>query len=204
MTFQEVAYSFTQELAATSTEGWVAFIFSVISVLLANKNYVWLYPTGIVGTILYTYIYADAGLYAESALNIYYLIMSVYGWLRWNKHHENQSAIAITHNTGKDWAISLAISIAGFFLLYFILDRCTDSTVPIWDAVVSSFAWAGMWLLAKHKIENWLFLNISNAIAIPLLIYKHLPLAALLTLILFIVAVFGYFSWRKMYRTQQA
>jgi nicotinamide mononucleotide transporter len=69
---------------------------------------------------------------------------------------------------------------------------------------VSATACAGMWLLAKHKIENWILLNISNAIAIPLLVYKGIPLTACLTLFLFIVACFGYFNWRKQYRVLHA
>jgi nicotinamide mononucleotide transporter len=72
--------------------------------------------------------------------------------------------------------------------------------VPVWDAWVSATAWAGMWLLAKRKVENWILLNISNIFAIPLLFYKQLPLFAGLTIILFIVAVFGYFDWRRKYK----
>jgi nicotinamide mononucleotide transporter len=93
------------------------------------------------------------------------------------------------------------ITIIGFVFLAFILQRWTNSTVPYWDAWVSATAWAGMWLLAKRKLENWVLLNISNAFAIPLLIYKHLPLYALLTVILFVVAVQGYFTWRRMLKT---
>jgi nicotinamide mononucleotide transporter len=69
---------------------------------------------------------------------------------------------------------------------------------------VSSTAWAGMWLLARRKIENWIFLNISNIVAIPLKFHKDLPLMALLTTFLFIVAIFGFLEWRKIYRQQQS
>jgi len=72
--------------------------------------------------------------------------------------------------------------------------------VPAWDAWVSATAWAGMWLLAKRKVENWILLNISNAFAVPLLLYKSLPLYAVLTVILFVVACFGYFDWRRIFR----
>jgi len=74
----------------------------------------------------------------------------------------------------------------------------TDSDVPLFDAFVSSTAWAGMWLLAKRKIENWIFLNISNVVAIPLLFHKKLPLMACLTTFLFIVAIFGFLDWKKI------
>jgi nicotinamide mononucleotide transporter len=80
---------------------------------------------------------------------------------------------------------------------YAILHFFTESTVPLWDAFVSATAWAGMWLLARRKLENWILLNISNLAAIPLLFIKNLPLTGLLTLFLFIVAIQGYYSWKK-------
>ena len=202
MSLSDIAYEFTVQLMQTSITEAIAVVFGVISVVLANRNHVLLYPTGIISTALYTYVMSKGGLYAESWLNGYYLIMSIYGWLRWNKNNENQSDIAITHNNKQDWLITGAIVSLGFVTLYSILIIFTKSTVPMWDALVASFAWAGMWLLAKHKIENWVLLNISNAIAVPLLIYKGLQLTALLTVILFTVAVFGYFRWRKLYRQQ--
>jgi len=89
----------------------------------------------------------------------------------------------------------------GFPLLYGALVSFTDSDVPWMDAWVTATAWAGMWLLAKRKMENWILLNISNAFAIPLLYYKGLLLYALLTLYLFIVAIFGYIAWKKIVDT---
>ena len=202
MSLSDIAYEFTVQLMQTTTIEAIAVVFGVISVVLANRNHVLLYPAGIISTSLYLYIMTSVGLYAETLLNGYYLVMSIYGWVRWNNNNENQSAIAITYSNKQDWLITGAIVSIGFLILYFTLSNFTDSDVPILDAIVTSFAWAGMWLLAKHKIENWVLLNISNAIAIPLLIYKGLPMTALLTIILFTVAVFGYFRWRKLYRSQ--
>jgi nicotinamide mononucleotide transporter len=180
----------------------IAVLFGIVSVVLANRNHVLLYPAGIISTSLYMYILTSVGLYAEALLNGYYFVMSIYGWIRWTRRDENLNAAAISYNTTRDWVVSVLIVAVGFGMLYFTLSRFTDSTVPFLDAIVSAFAWAGMWLLAKHKIENWILLNISNIIAIPLFVYKGIPLTALLSLILFIVAVFGYFRWRKLYRLQ--
>jgi len=119
-------------------------------------------------------------------------------FLRWywvKKKH--LPPVKISYCTKKEWITVSAIVVIGYLLLYLILKYFTPSTVPQWDALVSSTAWAGMWLLARRKIENWILLNISNAFAIPLLFQKALPLYALLTIFLFIVAVQGYFSWRK-------
>ena len=136
-------------------------------------------------------------LYAEFALNIYYLIMSIYGWYFW-KFGKQQLETPISFSTKKDYTISFLIVGFTFVFFYFGLTQLTDSDVPILDATISAFAWAGMWLMAKRKIENWIFLNISNAIAIPLMIHKELYLYAILSLILFIVATSGYFKWKNI------
>ena len=99
-------------------------------------------------------------------------------------------------------AISGVIIAGGIVIQYFLLKRYTDSDVPAWDAWVSATAWAGTWLLAQRKIENWVLLNVSNLFAVPLLFHKKLPLFAGLTIILFIVACVGYFDWIKRYKTQ--
>lgn len=87
--------------------------------------------------------------------------------------------------------------LVGTLLLYVILKQYTSSTVPFFDALVSAIAWAGSWLLMRRKLENWLVLNVSNVMALPLLWYKELSLTALLTLIYIYVAIQGYVAWKK-------
>lgn len=175
---------------------------SIIQVLLSRNNKVSNYFFGILGILTGMYVLFGAKLYAEIALNMYYLVMSVYGWWYWvtNKEAREQP---ITRCDKQDWGIVLGIVFIGFIILYSVLNHFTDSDVPIWDAWVSSTAWAGMWLLAKRKIENWILLNISNAFAIPLLIHKDLYLFAALTSFLFIVAIFGYLKWQSIMRNQE-
>jgi nicotinamide mononucleotide transporter len=204
MQLQQWFQLFIQQLQQTAPLEWTAMIFGVLSVLLARANKVSLYPTGIISTVIYIYIFLQPSvkLYADALLNLYYLIMSIYGWLLWTR--KKGAEVVISAAQRKDWAVALLIAIAGWIVLYFFLKRYTDSTVPVWDAFVAATAWSGMWLLAKHKIENWLMLNISNLAAIPLYVHKQLPLTALLTVFLFIVAIFGYFEWRKTYRLRAA
>jgi len=201
MSLQEVWNLCWQQVRETDALQWMAVALGVAEVLLARANRIWLYPTGIAGTLLSIYILFIAGLYAESLLNIYYVVMSIYGWWLWIKK-KGLSPVLISYSNRKDWTIVLAITAGGFLLLAYLLSRYTPSTVPLWDAFVSSTAWAGMWLLAKRKIENWILLNISNAFAIPLLFYKQLPMFALLTVFLFIIAIFGYYEWKKIYAVE--
>lgn len=174
----------------------------VIQVLLAKSNKVLLYPFGLASILITIYVLYEAGLYAEILLNGYYLVMSIYGWMHWVKRR-GQPQVMAAYSTRSDWYTTLLIVSVGFPALYFSLIYFTDSSVPVWDAWVSATAWAGMWLLAKRKIENWILLNVSNAFAIPLLAYKDLHLYALLTLFLFIVAIFGYVEWKRIINRQR-
>jgi nicotinamide mononucleotide transporter len=193
---------FIQQLQQTTLLEWLAVILSVAEVLLAKVNNVWLYPTGLIGTFIGMYVLLVAGLYAESILNVYYIVMSIYGWYFWVKK-KDKAAIKISWSTRKEWIITLIIVFGGWLILYLILKNFTTSNVPVWDSFVSSTAWAGMWLLARRKIENWILLNISNLFAVPLLFYKKLPLFALLTAFLFIIAIWGYFEWVAICRKEQ-
>jgi nicotinamide mononucleotide transporter len=182
---------------------WVAVAAGVAEVLFARSGKIWLYPTGILGSLLTIYIFYQSGLYAEGLLNGYYVVMSVYGWWYWAKK-KDQPPVRPTYSTPAEWRITGVIAGAGTLLLYVILKYKTPSTVPFWDAFVSAAAWAGTWLLARRKIENWVLLNISNAVAVPVLLYKHLPLFAGLTVFLFIIAVQGYFAWRREIRSDRS
>ncbi len=188
-------------LQQTTWQEWLGVFFSVFQVLLARKNNSNNYLFGIAGISLTLYVMIQSKLYAEFTLNLYYLVMSIYGWLYW-KFGKRKSETTISETTNNEKLITAGIVIGTFSIFYFFLTNFTDSDVPILDSLVSAFAWAGMWLMARRKIENWVLLNISNIIAIPLLIHKGLYLYAVLTAFLFIVAISGYLEWRKIIKNK--
>lgn len=179
----------------------LSVLFGICQVLLSKNNKVSNYLFGILGITLGMIVLYEAKLYAEILLHLYYLVMSIYGWWYWTSNRQVAQQ-PITSSSSSDWKVVILIVACGFSILYGALYWFTDSDVPVWDAWVSCTAWAGMWLLAKRKIENWILLNISNFFAIPLLFYKGLYLFALLTLFLFTIAFFGYFNWRKIMKKQ--
>ncbi len=177
----------------TSTAEWLAILFGLLQVVLAWQNKTLNFYAGIISVFLYIYVFYAVKLYAESLLNLYYLVISIAGIFLWN----TKNKVAISRATNKEWWQTGVMGIVLFGLLYVVLKKFTSSNVPAADALVTAIAWAGTWLMIYRKLENWVLLNISNALAIPLQIYKGLELTAVYTLILFIVAVFGYFHWKK-------
>ncbi len=189
----------TEQMRHTTWLEWVAVLFSVAEVLLARKNNVWLYPAGIAGSAITITLLLEVGLYAEAGLSAYYVVMSVYGWYLW-LHQTGKPPVKVAWATRNEWMITLLIAFVGWGVIYLLLHHFTSSTVPVWDAWVSSTAWAGTFLLARRRVENWVVLNVSNLFAIPLLFHKQLILFAALTIFLFIVAIFGFVDWMKIAR----
>lgn len=184
-------------LEQTTWPEWFGVLFSVIQVLLARKNNSNNYVFGIAAILLSLYVMFATKLYAEFTLNLYYLIMSIYGLIYW-KFGKRKTESPVSETTFQEKMITVGIVVGTFGLFWFFLTLFTDSDVPVLDSLVSAFAWAGMWLMARRKIENWILLNISNLIAIPLLIHKGLYLYAGLTVFLFVVAISGYLEWRRI------
>ncbi|NLR59814.1 nicotinamide mononucleotide transporter [Chitinophaga polysaccharea] len=183
----------------------IAVFFAVLSVIFQKNNNILVYPTGIISTGVYTYLLSREHfkLYADATLNAYYLVMSVYGWIYWAKKGPTEPATPVMRSSRIELWTAIFIALAGWAIFWFLLRHYSDSNVPVMDGFVSAAACAGMWLLAKRKLENWILLNISNLVAIPLLFYKHLYLTALLTIFLFIIAIFGYLEWRETVRQRE-
>ncbi len=176
---------------------WLGTIFGVLQVLLARQNNIHNYLFGMVAILISIWVLYQSQLYADILLNLYYMAMSIYGWFYWKSGKQKKEA-PISYSSQKEHKIAVGIVLGCFVLMAYWLGQHTDSDVPYWDAVVCAFAWAGMWLMAKRKIENWIYLNISNLISVPLLIYKELYIYAGLTAFLFAVAVSGYIKWKKI------
>jgi nicotinamide mononucleotide transporter len=198
--------SLLQGIHAMSWLEIVAALFGAISVVCSKQNSIWLYPTGLVSTGIYVYLLSreQFRLYAEATLNAYYFIMSVYGWYHWAKKDAAAHTVPVAWASRREWGIAIGIALIGWGVFYYLLSHFSNSDVPVIDGFVSATACSGMWLLAKRKIENWIVLNVSNLVAVPLLFHKRLLPTALLTIFLFIVAVMGYYSWKRIWQAEQS
>lgn len=176
-------------------------LFGIVQVILARQNNIHNYLFGIVAILMSMWVLYQSALYADILLHLYYLIMSIYGWFYW-KYGRQKAEAPISGSTREEHLKALGIVLGCFALMGYWLSSHTDSDVPIWDALVSAFAWAGMWLMAKRKLENWVYLNISNIISIPLMVYKELYIYAGMTVFLFIMGTSGYLKWRKLMKNE--
>jgi nicotinamide mononucleotide transporter pnuC len=191
----------------------VAAFFGLLSVFFSVKRNIWVYPTGIISTTIYVYILFNFGLLGDMLINVYYSIMSIYGWISWNKNTENQ-IISVDFAKKKDWLVGLNLFVMSFvavcgvyYFKPFIDNHFSMNGVSLgfqqldwanWlDIFTTSLFLIGMWFMAKRKVENWLFWIVGDLICIPMMLYKGLGITSLQYLVFTIMAVIGYLEWLK-------
>jgi len=146
--------------------------------------------------LIYVYICYQFKLYADMGINAYYFVMSIYGWIVWSQRSGNHIT-PISTNKANENVISLFLFIVFFFTMQYVLDQFTDSDVPYWDALTSSLFLVAMILMAKKKIEHWLYWIVGDLISIPLYAYKELYLTSFQYLVFLGIAIAGYLEWKK-------
>lgn len=173
----------------------------LIYLYLEFKASIWLWAAGIVMPAIYLTVYYQAGLYADFAINVYYLIASVYGvacWLRWMGKASSKADIPISHTPVRlYWRLGI-IFILLFVAIAVILIEFTDSTVPYADSFTTALSIVAMWMLAKKYAEQWLVWIVIDAVSVVLYIYKDLPFTAALYALYTIIAFMGYRKWLKL------
>jgi nicotinamide mononucleotide transporter len=203
----QIFQQFLSDIKKTGWQEWMSTATQVASVLYARKNNVLVYPTGILGVLLAAYIYffqSDPPLYADGGLNIYYFLMSVYGWYNWvQKKDASHLAYPISWCSSKELRFGIGYFILLWIIIFCVLNYFTDSNTPLLDSLVSSSAVTAMWWMAKRKIENWLAWIFSNIVAIPLNFYKGFMLFTLMYVLFLVLAWMGFETWKKMRATGQ-
>lgn len=180
-----------------------AALLGVIGIFLQiiQKPLYWL--VSLVMVTMYIWVYFESGFYADMSLQVYYFVISVYGWLFWmfgrkrTKQKGQSKNIPVTSLSSKAWIISLLASVAFFFIIWYILNKVPNSAAPIGDAITTALSFVATWMLARKILENWLFWIVVDAISVGLYLYKGLYPTAVLFGFLTVMAVIGYFTWKK-------
>ncbi len=180
----------------------IAILSGIISVWFSKKENIWVYPTGLIGTILYVYISIEGDLYGEATVNLYYTIMSVYGWYNWwRKDQQEHRIVKVTFSSSRDWMIQFVFFAIIYLLLFvslsFIKQYFFPGAIPWADALASAAAFTGMWLMTRKKVESWIWWIITNTCSIPLYFIKGYTFTSGYYALLLVLAVWGLSSWRK-------
>lgn len=178
----------------------IAVFFGIASVFYSMKENIWVFPTGIISTLIYVYICMKVGLYADMGINAYYFAMSIYGWYVWSKPTKEGFTLPVTWlNKKQTWGV-IFLFLCSYGILVSILIHFTDSNVPYWDSFTTSSAFVGMYLMAKKKVENWIAWIITDLVSVPLYFYKGLMLTSFQFLFFTVLAILGLLAWIKSAR----
>jgi len=202
LTLPEIWQQFIEGMQHTSLLEYVAVFAGIASVWFSRLENIWVYPTGLINTIIYIYLSVNGHLFGEASVNLYYTIMSIYGWILWAKKDAQQHyVLRITFSSKKEWLHQLTFFSAFYVVIYFSLSylkrEFAPEAIPWGDAFASATAYTGMWLMAKKKVESWYWWIATNIASIPLYFVKHYVFTSVYYFVLLIMAVFGLFEWIK-------
>lgn len=178
---------------------FLAFVFGIISVYCAKKENIWVYPTGLISTVITVYLLYQASYFGDMTMNAYYSIMSIYGWYKWISKSKEPDLL-ITRTNTKEKIIGFVFFILTMFITYLVY-KFFDYKLEIpnyIDIFTSGIFFTAMWYMAIKKIENWTLWILGDCIAVPLFAYRGLGMLSLQYLIFTILAILAYLEWKKI------
>jgi nicotinamide mononucleotide transporter len=199
----ELIQSIYNGLIQTTPIEAVAVVMGIVSVWYSRKENILVYPTGLINTTLYIYLSFKGHLLGEASVNLYYTIMSLYGWYLWTRKTEDKTnfVLQITHSNKKEWLQQLLFFGVIYAIIYLLLTYAKTAfapeAIPWADAFASATAYTGMWLMAKKKVESWIWWILTNIASIPLYFIKGYAFTSVQFIVLLILAIAGWISWNQ-------
>lgn len=183
-----------------------AMISGLIYIFLSVKHSIWLWPVGFITSALLVVVFFTTKLYADMSLQVYYLIVSLYGWYFWvtgKKKDKHSFEVKISVLKPYQWFLAILTTLLLGFLLFYPLQRYTDASYPLWDSMITSGSIVATWMLARKIIDQWILWIIIDGSSIALFLIKEIYMMAFLTLIYTIMAAWGYIKWYKDFKSQE-
>lgn len=184
-------------------QNWIEIagsILSLIYVYLSIKQKISLWIFGFLCSSLYVVVFWQNKFYADMSLQFYYLAVSVYGWINWEKGTQSpEHELPIRKTSLKEGFILGISALLIYFVYFYILKNFTDSPLPKSDSFTTALSIVATWMLARKMIDNWILWIIIDAVSASLYFYKEMNITAILFVIYTIMAIIGYFKWRKIY-----
>ena len=175
-------------------------VFGLLSVWLAKKNHIGVFPTGMISTSIYVYLLLKWGLVGDMLINAYYFGMSVYGWVIWTHVNDQQQTTPISRINKQEWRYLLLLFVGSLGFVYGVYQwfGLWNSSTAMIDTLTTAIFFSGMWLMARRKIENWIFWIVGDIISVPLYLIKGFSFTSLQYLIFTFIAIYGYLEWKKI------
>ncbi|MBR3564824.1 MAG: nicotinamide mononucleotide transporter [Paludibacteraceae bacterium] len=191
-----------QIIADWVVANWVELVGACTGItylILEIKQNMWLWPVGLLNAIFYAVIFFTGGLYAITTLQIYYVVMMIYGWCHWVKggQGEPNDELPVSKVPVKYWCYIIVAAAIICCAYYVVLLRYTDSQAPVGDAFVTAWSIVGTWMLAKKYIEQWYVWIGVNMFSVWLYASQGLVVTSVLYAFYAIIAIIGYFNWKK-------
>ena len=183
---------------------FLAVILGILSVFFAKMNKIAVYPTGMISTGIFVYLLFQFELLGDMIINTYFFFMSIYGWYYWSYKKDGDIVNKISFGSINDYLISLFIFLSSLIFvsnIYKSFNLFTSWTAYI-DTITTGLFFVAMWLMARRKVENWIFWIIGDIISIPLYFYKGLAITTIQYFIFTIIAIMGYISWKNIYKAK--
>jgi nicotinamide mononucleotide transporter len=174
-------------------------VLGVIYVFLSIRQSIFTWPVGLLTSVFYVWIFLESKLYADMGLQLYYVVISIYGWYGWlNGNPESKNTtLKVSRVSLKLSFVLTLVSTLLFALIWFILKNFTDSTVPVADALATALSIVATWMLARKILEHWLVWIFVDAFSIGLFWYKNLMPTVVLFLVYTVMAVVGFIEWKR-------
>lgn len=207
--FQTFAHQFLEGLQQTSFLEFIAVVAGIASVWYSKKENILVYPIGLINTIIYIYLSLKIHLLGEASVNIYYTIVSIYGWYLWTKKDKtNHIVLLIQFSSKKEWLVQLIFFAIFYVSIYaaltFLKQDFAQGAIPWADAFASATAYTGMWLMARKKVESWFWWILTNMASIPLYFVKGLVFTSVYYVVLLLLSFAGIIEWRNKARRELA
>ena len=177
-----------------------AVIMNITSVVYAKQNNILVYPTGLIGTGIFVYILLNFSLLGDTIINAYFFSMSIYGWYFWSRKKDEVFINQVSTINRNEIKYLFILAISSLIFIYFVydyFDKWNNWTAYV-DNITTAIFFVAMWLMARRKIESWIFWIIGDLITVPLYFYKGLTISSIQYIIFLILAVLGYISWKKI------
>lgn len=193
---------FVTGMLETKLSEYIAVFFGIASVWYSRKENILVYPVGLVSTTIYIWLSYDQHLLGEAAVNVYYTVMSIYGWWLWaRKDKEHHHVLHISYSNGR-WIVYQLLFFVGFYLalyisLYYLKQNFAPGAIPWADSFAAATAFTGMWLMAKKKVESWYWWIATNIASAPLYFVKQYVFTSVFYVVLLIMAFFGLAEWKR-------